>query len=196
MEDVIFVSQDNSPTTKQPFVSIAVLQASHWQNSILRQQITARPTSSSEIRSSPAPTPGSPVQREKELGITLTTADIRARMAAADPSTDHAGPYYLVPTDSSLRLGDDGSSVHPPSSDSTSISMDELFTTSFASLSPTTPQPSTLGRASGEANFFGIQTRRYTARACIAADPAGTARWTLHPPFRFGVEFWDAEALP
>ncbi|KAJ7456442.1 hypothetical protein FB451DRAFT_1353827 [Mycena latifolia] len=201
MEDVIDLSKDTSPTTKQPYVSIAVLQAAHWQNSILRQYITARPASSSfETRPSPAPTPGSPVQREKELGITQTTAEIRARLAAADPSLDQAGPYYLVPVDSSQRIGDNGSSVHPPSVDGVPLSMDELFTTSFAPSSPTTSKPngpSTLSRASaGEANFFGIQTRRYTARACVAADPAGTARWTLHPPFRFAAEFWDVELLP
>ncbi|KAJ7171876.1 hypothetical protein C8R43DRAFT_27915 [Mycena crocata] len=205
MEDVIFLSKDTSPTTKQPFVSIAVLQAAHWQNSILRQHITARPASSSfETRPSPAPTPGSPVQREKELGITQTTAEIRARLAAADPSLDQAGPYYLVPTDSSQRIGDNGSSVHPSTADGIPLSMDQLFTTSFTPSSPasptTTPKaaaPTPLTRASaGEANFFGIQTRRYTARACVAADSAGTARWTLHPPFRFGAEFWDADALP
>lgn len=204
MEDVIVLSKDTSPTTKQPYVSIAVLQAAHWQNSLMRQHITARPASSSfETRPSPAPTPGSPVQREKELGITQTTAEIRARLAASDPSLDQAGPYYLVPTDSSQRIGDNGSSVHPPSADGAPLSMDELFTTSFtptSPASPTTPKPSapnTLARASvGEANFFGIQTPRYTARACVAADPAGTARWTLHPPFRFAAEFWDTEVLP
>ncbi|KAF7340126.1 BTB domain-containing protein [Mycena venus] len=185
MEDVIDLSKDSSPTTKQPFVSIAVLQAAHWQNSIMRQHITARPASSSfETRPSPAPTPGSPVQREKELGITQTTAEIRARLAAADPSRPDR-------------------SVHPPSVDGAPVSMDELFTTSFTPSSPTSPTtpkpnaPSALARASvGEANFFGIQTRRYTARACVAADPAGTARWTLHPPFRFAAEFWDTEVLP
>ncbi|KAJ7806138.1 hypothetical protein B0H14DRAFT_2876682, partial [Mycena olivaceomarginata] len=198
MEDVIDLSKDSSPTTKQPFVSIAVLQAAHWQNSLMRQHITARPASSSfEMRPSPAPTPGSPVQREKELGITQTTAEIGARLAAADPSLDQNGPYYFVPTDSSQRIGDNGSSTVAP------LSMDDLFTTSFTPNSPTSPitakpnAPSTLARASvGEANFFGIQTRRYTARGCVAADPAGTARWTLHPPFRFAAEFWDTEVLP
>ncbi|KAJ7785724.1 hypothetical protein B0H16DRAFT_1487742 [Mycena metata] len=202
MEDVIVLSKDSSPTTKQPFVSIAVLQAAHWQNSLMRQHITARPASSSfETRPAPAPSPGSPVQREKELGITQTTAEIRARLAAADPSLDQTGPYYLVAADSSVRIGDNGTSVHPPSVDGVPLSMDELFTTTFTpSTSPTTPKPAALNTltrpSTGEANFFGIQTRRYTARECIAADPAGTARWTLHPPFRFAAEFWDAEALP
>ncbi|KAJ7642289.1 hypothetical protein B0H17DRAFT_1105061 [Mycena rosella] len=201
MEDVIVISKDTS-STKQPYVSIAVLQAAHWQNSILRQHITARPASSSfETRPSPAPSPGSPVQREKELGITQTTAEIRARLAAADPALDQTGPYYLVPVDSSSRIGDNGTTVRPPSVDGAPLSMDELFTTSFTPSSPsilTKPSvPNTLSRASaGEENFFGIQTRRYTARACIAADPAGTARWALHPPFRFAAEFWDAELLP
>ncbi|KAF8213775.1 hypothetical protein K438DRAFT_1707658 [Mycena galopus ATCC 62051] len=204
MEDVIHLSKDSSPTSKQPFVSIAVLQAAHWQNSLMRQHITARPASSSfETRPCPAPTPGSPVQRDKELGITQTTAEIAARLAAADPSLDQTGPYYVVPADLSQRIGDNGSSVHPPSTDDAPLSMDELFTTSFAATSPTSSSPpkpntpSTLTRASvGEAHFFGIQTRRYTARACVAADPAGTARWTLHPPFRFAAEFWDTEMLP
>ncbi|KAF7327883.1 BTB domain-containing protein [Mycena kentingensis (nom. inval.)] len=201
MEDVIYISKDSSPTTKQPFVSIAVLQASHWQSSILRQHITARPTSApSEPRSPAAPTPGSPIQKEKELGITLTTAEIRARIAAADPALDRTTRYYLVPTDSSQRIGDNGSSVHPPVSDTNTISMDELFTTSFpvsGPASPTAARPSGLARASsGEANYFGIQARRFTAEECVAADAAGTQRWTTQPPFRFGVEFWDAEALP
>ncbi|KAK7064727.1 BTB domain-containing protein [Favolaschia claudopus] len=202
-EDVIDVSKDSSPTTKQPFVSIAILQAAHWQNSLLRQHITARPPAAlSDARSSPAPTPGSPIQREKELGITQTTAEIAARLAASDPSLDQIGPYYLVASDSSQRIGDNGSSVHPPSVDSATLSMDDLFTTAFnttSPASPTTPKPNAtnpLIRASaGEANFFGIQTRRFTARECVAIDLAGTSRWTLHPPFRFAAEFWDTEAL-
>ncbi|KAJ7630424.1 hypothetical protein FB45DRAFT_915461 [Roridomyces roridus] len=162
MEDVIDLSKDSSPTTKQPFVSIAVLQASHWQNSLLRQHITARPATpaSVETRPAPAPTCGSPVQRDKELGVSQTTAEIRARLATGDASLNQSGPYYLVPSDSSQRIA------------------------------------SSLSRVSvGEANFFGIQTRRYTAQACVDADPTGTARWTLHPPFRFSAEFWDAEML-
>ncbi|KAF7306467.1 BTB domain-containing protein [Mycena indigotica] len=203
MEDAIFISKDSSPTTKLPYVSIAVLQAAHWQSSILRQHITARPISPVAERPAPAPSPGSPVQREKELGITVTTAELRARLATSDPSLDTKGPYYLVPTDQSQRIGDNGSSVHPPTSEnSNSVSMDELFTTSFSNAasgasSPAAVRPTGLARVSnGESNFFGIQARRYSAEECVAADPEGTARWTLQPPVRFGVEFWDAELLP
>ncbi|KAJ6626959.1 hypothetical protein B0H10DRAFT_1997416 [Mycena sp. CBHHK59/15] len=213
MEDVIHISKDSSPTTKQPFVSIAVLQAAHWQNSIWRQEVAARPSPSSppsldtQVRPAPAPTPGSPVQREKELGITQTTAEISARLSASDPTLDKMGPYYLVPGDSSQRIGDNGGSVNPPPAGGSApptLSMDELFTTSFTPSSPASPTmakpptaaPTPLSRASaGEANFFGIQSMRYTAAGCVAADPGGKARWSPYPPFRFSVEFWDLEAL-
>ncbi|KAJ7293871.1 hypothetical protein C8J57DRAFT_1704523 [Mycena rebaudengoi] len=202
MEDVMVLSRDTSPSTKQPFVSIAVLQAAHWKGAILRQQITAHPASPSpafEVRPSPAPTPGSPIQREKELGITQTSADILARLSAGDPTLDKVGPYYLVPGDSSQRIGDNGGSVRPSNASGPSLSMDELFNSSFASsnpASPTAPHPPPLTRPlTSEANFFGIQTSRYTAADCVTADPSGKARFTTYPPFRFGVEFWDAESI-
>ncbi|CAK5279880.1 unnamed protein product [Mycena citricolor] len=199
VEDAIFISKHVSPTTKQPFVPISVLQAGHWQSSLLRQHITTRPSTTPspfEIRSPAAPTPGSPIQREKELGLTRTTAEIRF-----DPDLDDDTQYYLVPTDSSQRIGDDGSSVHALVSQTSHLSLDDLFTPSFPPSSPAlhggTKLSNPLARVnSGEAYFFGLRTRRYTARDCIAVDPSGTARWTTHPPQRFGVEFWDTEGLP
>ncbi|KAL6298155.1 hypothetical protein BKA93DRAFT_812328 [Sparassis latifolia] len=48
-----------------------------------------------------------------------------------------------------------------------------------------------------EANFFGLQQQRVPASAIPAegSTPSGPSRWTAHPPFRFGVEFWDIDAL-
>lgn len=178
MEDVITISQDISPTTGRPFVSLSILQAAHWSHSVLRHQITLRSSTSSSTTASPS-------SRDKEIG-THTTADILARLSAADQH-DHEQekdkPYYPVPTDSSIRLGDNGGIE--------GASMDQLFElSSYPTDSKGSPRPST-----SESNFFGLLPERHTASSCIAADATGKRRWSPYPPFRFAVEFWDVDSL-
>ncbi|KAG2125098.1 hypothetical protein DEU56DRAFT_759433 [Suillus clintonianus] len=81
-----------SPTTGRTSVPLSVLQEAHWDQSSLRCQITARHntnTSSSSPSSSPPPL------REKELGLSITTAEILARLPALNspPSADEAFFY-------------------------------------------------------------------------------------------------------
>ncbi|KAI6010186.1 hypothetical protein EDC04DRAFT_2770258 [Pisolithus marmoratus] len=177
VEDIIAISQDISPSTKRSFVPIPVLQAAHWNQSLLRCHIT----SSSINPSMPSP---NPPMRDKELGVCLTTAQILSRLS---PSEQHTAPddekervYHPVPYDSSMRLGD--------SSGLEGASMDQLFEHT-ASSSDSNSAPTS------EANFFGLKAERKTALECITSDATGKTRWSPYPPCRFAVEFWDINAL-
>lgn len=180
IEDIIAISQDISPSTGRQFVPTPVLQAAHWNQSLLRCQIISKPTTRP---SSPSP---SPPPREKELGISLTTAEILTRLSSSDqshPLDEREMVYYPVAIDSSTRFGD--------SSGLEGASMDQLFDPP-APLSDgrTTPRVPT-----SEANFFGLRAEKKTASECIASDLAGKARWSPYPPYRFAVEFWDVDSL-
>ncbi|KAI0932761.1 hypothetical protein AcW2_001291 [Taiwanofungus camphoratus] len=169
LEDLMAIWKDVSPCTGKPFVPLSVLQDAHWDQAVLKHRITARPTSSS----SP---PTSPTQRDKELGISITTAEVSAL-----PEKDK--PHYPVPVDASMRIGD--------STGIEGASMDQLF-----DLANSTSLDASNKKAipTCEANFFGLQQQRFPASGCASAG-TGAAKWSPHPPFRFGVEFWDVDAL-
>ncbi|KAL4069312.1 hypothetical protein J3A83DRAFT_4095305 [Scleroderma citrinum] len=181
VEDIITISQDISPSTGRPFVPTPILQAAHWNQSLLRCQIASKPITN------PSSPPRTPPPREKELGICLTTAEILSRLSASDQQTlpldEQEKVYYPVTCDSSVRFGD--------SSGLEGASMDELFEPP-ASLSDS---KTALRIATSEANFFGLRTERKTASECIASDAVGKARWSPFPPCRFAVEFWDIDFL-
>ncbi|KAI6153223.1 hypothetical protein BKA82DRAFT_4087175 [Pisolithus tinctorius] len=177
VEDIIAISQDISPSTGRPFVPTPVLQAAHWNQSLLRCHITTSSTNTS------LPSP-SPPMRDKELGLCLTTAQILSRLSPSEqqavPDDEKEKVYHPVPQDSSMRLGD--------SSGLDGASMDQLFEHTV-SLSDSKSTPTS------EANFFGLKAERKTALECIATDSTGKTRWSQYPPCRFAVEFWDIDAL-
>jgi len=179
MDDFIAISQDISPTTGRPFVPLSILQAAHWSETVLRHHITTKPTSSVGATSSPVP-------RERELSICVTTADILTRLSAGDRSKheqENDSVYYPVPGDSSLRLGGNGGTE--------AASMDQLFEAALTpSDSKTVPRVTT-----SDNNFFGLMQERHTASSSVLADSTGKARWSPYPPFRFAVEFWDIGML-
>ncbi|KIJ68821.1 hypothetical protein HYDPIDRAFT_165507 [Hydnomerulius pinastri MD-312] len=180
VEDIIAISKDISPTTGRPFVPIAVLQAAHWNQSLLRCHVTSKPSSSSSPPSSPLP-------RDRELSICSTTAEILSRLSeprelslAADEKDK---VYYPVAHDSSLRIGDNNGIE--------GASMDQLFDPP----APPTDSKSLSRATTSEANFFGLKAERKTAAECIASDSTGKTRWSPYPPCRFAVEFWDIDSL-
>ncbi|KAG0699747.1 hypothetical protein DFH29DRAFT_935664 [Suillus ampliporus] len=190
VDDIIAISQHISPTTGRPFAPLSVLQEAHWDHSLLRCQITAKPnTSTSPSSSSPSSSP--PPSREKELGLSITTADILARLPAPHsslhPADDKDKPYYPVAHDSSVRIGDSGNIE--------GNSMDQLFESPPPLSSPNTEGKTPVRATTSEATFFGLKSERQTASGCIASDATGKARWSPYPPFRFAVEFWDIDAL-
>ena len=180
VEDIISISQDISPSTGRPFVPTPVLQAAHWNQSLLRCQITSKSTTRS-----PSP-PVTPPPREKELGICLTTAEILSRLSPSDQShspDERDKVYYPVAVDSSTRLGD--------SSGLEGASMDQLFDPP----APLSDSKTALRVPTSEVNFFGLRAQRKTASECIDSDTVGKARWSPYPPCRFAVEFWDIDSL-
>ncbi|TFK40923.1 hypothetical protein BDQ12DRAFT_733284 [Crucibulum laeve] len=208
MDEIITISQDISPSTKRSFVPLAVLQSAQWSHSVLRHQITFRlPLSTFHSTAASQPIPSSPPPREKELGITSTTADILTKISSID-EPDYTNPercklYFPIPGDSSIRVGDTGAYSH---SDGVAVTMEELFTSYQApsALAPQTPGRGTVNPrpnnaisniAMSEANFFGLLPTRHTGSSCIQSDPVGKQRWSPYPPYRFAVEFWDLDHL-
>ncbi|KAG2129779.1 hypothetical protein DEU56DRAFT_816658 [Suillus clintonianus] len=188
VDDIIAISQHISPTTGRTFVPLSVLQEAHWDQSLLRCQITAKHNANTSSSSSPSSSP--PPSREKELGLSITTAEILARLPALNspPLTDDKDkPYHPVGHDSSVRIGDCGNIE--------GASMDQLFESPPSLSSPSTDSKAPVRATTSEANFFGLKPERQTASGCIASDATGKARWSPHPPFRFAVEFWDIDAL-
>lgn len=178
------ISRDVSSFTGRTYVPLPVLQAAHWSQSLLRHQITAKPPSSSSRVSPPAsPSPS----RDKDLGLTITTADILTTLSSKnsqfDGNEEEDKPYYPIPTDSSLRLGDPGHIE--------GTSMDQLFELS----THVTDHKRGNRLTTSESNFFGLIADRQMASSCVTADPSGRSRWSPYPPFRFAVEFWDIESL-
>jgi hypothetical protein len=170
-DDLIVISQDNSSITEQPFVPLRILQAALWDQGSLRYHIVAaRPGTSP---------PSTPPPKDKDLGIMKTTATILSEVSAV-PSREGVSDtvYYPVPPDSSSRYGDIGK-VEEGSAEQGNESQ----------ASNSTRKPATIE------NFFGIKIERRAATSCISFDATGKERWSSYPPFRFSIEFWDAERL-
>ncbi|KAF9015404.1 hypothetical protein BDQ17DRAFT_1386144 [Cyathus striatus] len=176
-EELMSIANDISPTTQRPYVQLAVMQDAHWKHSIFRNQITYRPTTSFYTTGVSQAIPSSPPPRDKELGVTVTTAGILSKK----PSTGELGAsdeiqssqYFAVPGDSSLRIGDGG--LHARANQNNlPPSMEDLGTIN--------PRTNAMSKVStSEANFFGLLSSPYTADSCIQSDPEGT--------------FWDLDLL-
>lgn len=179
-----------SPSTRDLYVPLGILQAAHWNQSFLRWHITSRPSSATVSSGGISPS----LFRDKELGISLNTTDILSKIGEAG----QLGPekrYFTVFSDQSLRLGDGGNNPSPSS-------MEDLFN-SYHQIAPKHGRTGTgqeqvipMGNIiTTEEKYFGILTPRYLNQDCINADNTGKARWSPYPPYRFSVEFWDVDRL-
>lgn len=215
---MVEISRDVSPMTGEPYVPHNVIQAAHWDQSLLRQHITVHPvdhllspsssistsaststpTSSAFRPVSPPRSPGPP--RDKDLGISWTTEELRAS-ASVKKTTLAKGQkeqwIYPVPTDASTRLGD--SSGISPGVDAT-MSMEQLFNPraqghSLDKGKGSSGIPSPIPHPS-HANFFGILSDSGRPVSALSEALPGTVKkWTPFPPVRFGVEFWGVNGL-
>lgn len=167
------VLQDISPVTGKPYVPLQVVQAAHWEFSLLQHTITYRPGTSS------SPTKA----RGKELEIALHTPDLLATPSNLFSSEDKR--YFPVPGDSSTRIGD--------STGLEGASMDQLLDSGSRVL--TAGGSGTLNQHNSQSNGFGLEQRAYFPAGCLRLDPHGKTRWSPYPPLRFGVEFWDVDSL-
>jgi hypothetical protein len=167
-----------------------VLQASQWNQSLLRHHITSKSQGAVSRRMSPisSPTPPSPPTEKlstesRALGLAMTTAELATQSSSAAHKQEESKAYYHVPRDSSQRMGDsaaiDGSSMNH---------LFDLSARSHANLNSRSGPPN-------EANFFGLMPEAYHASECISRDASGADKWVAHPPFRFAVEFWDVASL-
>ena len=174
-EDLIYISNDRSPTTGRLYVPERVIQAAYWTQSTLRHNIVGPPP--------PSP-PASPTgaSRHKELGISVTQKDIKEALSYSENDEENRA-YWPIPGPSSTRLGECASTENP--------SMDELFGLSSASSNRRAP-----GRSSMPVSaFFGLKNDRCIGAQCTSSSPSDATRWVPYPPYRFGVEFWDVDSL-
>ncbi|KAG7450725.1 uncharacterized protein BT62DRAFT_1001516 [Guyanagaster necrorhizus] len=188
-EDIIKISSDVCPTTEQPYVSLSVLQAANWSQTLLRHDLTFRPTSST-------PTLASVKGKEKDIGITFS------RDYFLNGGIKHKdGPFYLVPVDQALRIGENGG----PSSEVKEISMEQLFAHSHSPYSLSSEENlnakfqsdkvSSYPITFNQSSFFGLLPNYYTPTSIRDASTDPKAIYSPYPPFRFSVEFWDTDHL-
>ncbi|KAH9836613.1 uncharacterized protein C8Q71DRAFT_50166 [Rhodofomes roseus] len=172
LDDMMAISKDVSPSTGQSYVPLSVLQSAHWNQDVLRHRITSRPRGGGSSPSSP---PLSPSARDKELGLGVSGAGLQKET--------EGGAWYPVPGDSSVRIGD-----------STGVEGANTEQQLLELVSPPTLDKGKKSTRTCEENFFGLQQQRFSAAAASALGD-GQSRYTPHPPFRFGVEFWDVDTL-
>ncbi|KAI0271612.1 hypothetical protein BC834DRAFT_860437 [Gloeopeniophorella convolvens] len=175
-DDLVYVSQDRSPTTGRLYVPAHVVQSAHWMQSVLHHKV---------VGPSPSSPPASPTgtSRSKELGVFLSPKEIEHALSGPEKEVERTRPYWPVPGPSSLRIGE--------SAGIEGASMDELFELPSASSNPRGVNRSSMTMS----NFFGLKTERTIATECVTGNPADSARWVPYPPYRFAVEFWDVDAL-
>ena len=141
---------------------------------MLRHKIVGQPPSSPPA----LPTGAS---RPKELGISVYQMDIKEALSHQE-KREESHAYWPIPEPSSVRIGD--------SAGVDNASTDELPGPSSV-LNRRTPSRSSMSVSS----FFGLKNERCTAVECMSGRYSDTTRWVPYPPYRFGVEFWDASSL-
>lgn len=149
---------DHSPTTGRPYVSAACLHQAHWNYSDMQRRISKYSNYGPSFG-------GEQATQNQRLRLGLETTPETARRS-------HHESYWPVPIDTSLRIGDPGSTMQAES----------LFNYS----------PAESHRTATARNFFGIASNRLS-REQLPDSPS--ARWVPCEPFRFSVEFWGVESL-
>lgn len=172
-DDLLYVSNDRSPTTGRLYVPERIIQAASWIQSMLRHKIIGQPPSS----------PSSPTgsSRPKELGISVYQMDIKEELSHQE-NGEGTHAYWPIPESSSVRIGE--------SAGVDNASTDELPGPSSV-LNRHIPNRSSMSVSS----FFGLMNERCTAVECASGGHPDTTRWIPYPPYRFGVEFWDVSSL-
>ena len=170
LDDLIEISNDISPITGLPIVPVSVIQAAHWNQSVLRHHITYRQNSASPSTPPRSPAPA----RDGSLGLSQSTADIIKSHKEQPGSPNIHGAYYPVPVDSSSRIGD-----------TTGIEGASTIGTESRSKNASRHTSS---------NFFGILSGPQAVSAIQSSNNSNTI-WSMFPPIRFGVEFWGVDGL-
>ena len=174
-DDLIYISNDRSPTTGRLYVPERVIQAAYWTQSTLRHNVVGPPS-----LSPPASPAGA--SRHKELGISVTQNDIKSALSYSENDEENRA-YWPIPSPSSTRIGECAIAEN--------ASMDELFGLSSASSNRRAPGRSSMSVSA----FFGLKNDRRIATQCTSDSSSDATRWVPYPPYRFGVEFWDVDSL-
>jgi len=181
------ISHEVSEITRQFFVKPSTIHAANWIATEFRSNITARPPVSVSPTLRPN-SPTSPISRDKNLGISRGVSFIRAEVAYSPPNGLQA-PQFRIP----------GDVVEPffvePDTSSTPVSpVDESI---FSHVRPSQNTNLTLPKHQcTQHDYFGIYEEPLTASSILSREANNeSAKWTTFPPLRFGIEFWDLDAL-
>ncbi|KAF5355253.1 hypothetical protein D9758_006020 [Tetrapyrgos nigripes] len=202
------LSNDISPTTRKPYISLSVLHAAGWDHLLLRHAITERQVS-------PTASPTSPTPSKGDLGIMVNGVELLSSATISQTPRN----FYLVPTDESLRIGDtinvSGIGAVAEGNIHNNVSMDQLFASSHAATRPTkgdkvsitdsgpfTPDSRTYFGLVGDAlvvssagtRIKGIEDSRIGLSSGLS-ERLSKRTYSPHPPYRFSVEFWDLDSL-
>ncbi|KAF5392561.1 hypothetical protein D9757_002112 [Collybiopsis confluens] len=111
-ETIMRISDDHSPSSGQTYVDLPTLQQAFWDHGMMKMTITGGAAKSNSLP-------------PEKLGFMKRVSNI------IPTSLLDATPYFLVPADESLRVGDTITHSSAEGNIHNNISMDELFESSF-----------------------------------------------------------------
>ncbi|KAJ3920244.1 hypothetical protein F5877DRAFT_38472 [Lentinula edodes] len=201
-EAVIDISRDISPSTGRPYVDLQTLQQAVWEAELVKHTI---------IRGNQNTSSHKALYPVDKLGFAKPVSSISST-SATDNSLNRVKPYFTIPANESLRIGDTittFSGINVEGNIHNNITMDELFASSFGK-KKTAP----IAKTSNERTFFGLRdTICYATHAndhsfSFISSPAPflhhspspfqlppSQLLSTHPPLRFSVEFFNLEML-
>ncbi|KAJ3997893.1 hypothetical protein F5050DRAFT_1568403 [Lentinula boryana] len=190
-EAVIKISKDISHSTGRAYVDLRTLQEAAWEAGLTKSMITGGNSNDTFL-----------LNATDKVGLTKTVSDTLSTLSS-DNSFDNAKPYFIIPANESLRIGDTITSsggVHVEGNIHNNVTMDELFASSFGQ--------NYLYRADYYRENKGLQriiptvdvlsffspTASYLLRPSYLQLPPSQLL-SAHPPLRFSVEFFNLEML-
>ncbi|KAJ3849512.1 hypothetical protein EV368DRAFT_47176 [Lentinula lateritia] len=193
---VINISQDISPSTGRPYVDLRTLQQAVWEAELVKNTIKRGNQNTSSHKA---------VHPVDKLGFAKPVSSISST-SATDNSLYRVKPYFTIPANESLRIGDTITTGSATLGDTAASSDDR-----------TGEQPektAPIAKTSKEGTFFGLRDTICYATLTddhsfsFTSSPAPfllhspspfqlppTQLLSSHPPLRFSVEFFNLEML-
>ncbi|KAJ3894942.1 hypothetical protein GG344DRAFT_40003 [Lentinula edodes] len=182
-EAVIDISRDISPSTGRPYVDLRTLQQAVWEAELVKHTI---------IRGNQNTSSHKALYPVDKLGFAKPVSSISST-SATDNSLNRVKPYFTIPANESLRIGDTIttlSGINVEGNIHNNITMDELFASSFGKNTicyATHANDHSFSFISSPAPFL------HHSPPPFQLPPSQLL--STHPPLRFSVEFFNLEML-
>ncbi|KAJ3802559.1 hypothetical protein GGU11DRAFT_672467 [Lentinula aff. detonsa] len=186
-EAVIKISKDISHSTGRAYVDLRTLQEAAWEAGLTKSMITGGNSNDTFL-----------LNTTDKVGLTKTVSDTLSTLSS-DNSFDNAKPYFIIPANESLRIGDTITSsggVHMEGNIHNNVTMDELFANNDHAGERSKPEKiAPIAKTSNEQTFFGLRGNICHVNRTKDADLPPSQLLSAHPPLRFSVEFFNLEML-